>query len=201
MHKGNIMKFTEGAFRNWGYALAEREFGQRVYTWEQWERTKAAKGEDAANAEQKAALAHGPRADQGRHRRHHAAAGAHAPGRVRRHRHAQPERRLPRRTRSPRRSAASASPRAATSTTSPGTPCSRPRTAPRPSTRTSTRVNPGSVILSGEMMLRYMGWNEAADLVLPRHGRRDRRADRDVRLRAPDARRHRGEVQRVRRMP
>ncbi|HMK74366.1 MAG TPA: NADP-dependent isocitrate dehydrogenase, partial [Myxococcaceae bacterium] len=56
VHKGNIMKFTEGAFRNWGYALAEREFADRVYTWEQWERTKAQKGEEAANAEQKAAL-------------------------------------------------------------------------------------------------------------------------------------------------
>ena len=59
VHKGNIMKFTEGAFRNWGYALAEREFGPRVYTWEQWERTKASKGEEAANAEQKAELAKG----------------------------------------------------------------------------------------------------------------------------------------------
>lgn len=59
VHKGNIMKFTEGAFRNWGYALAEREFGDRVYTWERWERTKAAKGEAAANAEQKAELAAG----------------------------------------------------------------------------------------------------------------------------------------------
>jgi isocitrate dehydrogenase len=59
VHKGNIMKFTEGAFRNWGYALAEREFGGKVYTWEQWERTRASKGEDAANAEQKAALAAG----------------------------------------------------------------------------------------------------------------------------------------------
>ncbi len=59
VHKGNIMKFTEGAFRNWGYALAEREFGEQVYTWEQWEKTKAAKGEDAANAEQKDALAAG----------------------------------------------------------------------------------------------------------------------------------------------
>jgi isocitrate dehydrogenase len=58
-HKGNIMKFTEGAFRAWGYALAEREFGGKVYTWEQWERTKAAQGEAAANAEQKAALAAG----------------------------------------------------------------------------------------------------------------------------------------------
>ena len=37
VHKGNIMKFTEGAFRNWGYELAEREFGSHVYTWEQWE--------------------------------------------------------------------------------------------------------------------------------------------------------------------
>ena len=59
VHKGNIMKFTEGAFRNWGYALAEREFGGQVYTWQQWERTKADKGEAAAAAEQKAALAAG----------------------------------------------------------------------------------------------------------------------------------------------
>jgi isocitrate dehydrogenase len=55
VHKGNIMKFTEGAFRNWAYALAEKEFGSHVYTWEQWERTKAAKGEKAANEEQDAA--------------------------------------------------------------------------------------------------------------------------------------------------
>jgi isocitrate dehydrogenase len=51
VHKGNIQKFTEGAFRNWGYQLAEREFGGATYTWEQWERTKAASGEKAANAE------------------------------------------------------------------------------------------------------------------------------------------------------
>ena len=55
VHKGNIMKFTEGAFRNWGYELAEREFADSVYTWEQWERTRVAKGEGPANAEQKAA--------------------------------------------------------------------------------------------------------------------------------------------------
>lgn len=55
VHKGNIMKFTEGAFRNWGYALAEKEFGAHVYTWEQWEKTKAAQNEEAANAEQSAA--------------------------------------------------------------------------------------------------------------------------------------------------
>jgi len=59
VHKGNIMKYTEGAFRNWGYALATREFGDQTYTWDQWEATKAAQGEPAANAEQKAALAAG----------------------------------------------------------------------------------------------------------------------------------------------
>jgi len=59
VHKGNIQKFTEGAFRNWGYQLAEREFGGATYTWEQWERTKAAKGEKDANAEMDAARASG----------------------------------------------------------------------------------------------------------------------------------------------
>jgi isocitrate dehydrogenase len=56
VHKGNIMKFTEGAFRDWGYAAAERIFGDKVYTWAQYERTKKASGEQAANDEQKAAL-------------------------------------------------------------------------------------------------------------------------------------------------
>ncbi len=59
VHKGNIMKYTEGAFRNWGYALAQREFGQQTYTWAEWNRTKEARGEAAANAEQAAALAQG----------------------------------------------------------------------------------------------------------------------------------------------
>ena len=55
VHKGNIQKFTEGAFRNWGYQLAEREFAAPTYTWEQWERTRASKGEKDANAEMDAA--------------------------------------------------------------------------------------------------------------------------------------------------
>ncbi len=59
VHKGNIMKFTEGAFMKWGYEVAEKEFGDKVYTWQQWEKTKAAKGEDAANAEQKEQLKNG----------------------------------------------------------------------------------------------------------------------------------------------
>ena len=56
VHKGNIMKFTEGAFRNWGYELAERDFADQTYTWGQWEKTAAAKGGAAANDEQAAAL-------------------------------------------------------------------------------------------------------------------------------------------------
>ena len=59
VHKGNILKYTEGSFRSWAYALAERDFGERVYTWTQWERSKAARGEAAANAEQAAALQSG----------------------------------------------------------------------------------------------------------------------------------------------
>jgi isocitrate dehydrogenase len=138
VHKGNIMKFTEGAFRNWGYALAEREFANDVYTWEQWERTKADKGEKVANAEQDAAKKAGKviikdaiaditlqqvltRPDE-----FDVIATMNLNGDY-----------LP--TRSRHRSAASASLRAATSTTSRVTPCSRRRTAPRRNTPTSTR--------------------------------------------------------------
>ena len=49
VHKGNIMKYTEGAFRNWSYQLAEREFPDHVFTWDQWERLKSTQGEKAAN--------------------------------------------------------------------------------------------------------------------------------------------------------
>lgn len=59
VHKGNIMKFTEGAFKNWGYELAEREFGDKTFTWAQYDRIKEEQGADAANAAQKAAEAAG----------------------------------------------------------------------------------------------------------------------------------------------
>jgi len=59
VHKGNIMKYTEGAFRSWAYELAEREFADRTYTWSQWERTVADQGQEAANNEQEAAMAEG----------------------------------------------------------------------------------------------------------------------------------------------
>lgn len=48
VHKGNIMKFTEGAFKNWGYELAEREFGNQVFTWKQFEALSKEKGKDTA---------------------------------------------------------------------------------------------------------------------------------------------------------
>ncbi|MBA3648884.1 MAG: NADP-dependent isocitrate dehydrogenase [Chitinophagales bacterium] len=59
VHKGNIMKFTEGAFRDWGYQLAMEKYPDQTYTWMQWERTKKLQDEGSANAEQKAALASG----------------------------------------------------------------------------------------------------------------------------------------------
>lgn len=55
VHKGNIMKFTEGAFKNWGYELAEREFKNQVYTWNQWESTKKERGEAVANEDMRIA--------------------------------------------------------------------------------------------------------------------------------------------------
>ncbi|MCZ8513418.1 NADP-dependent isocitrate dehydrogenase [Paenibacillus filicis] len=59
VHKGNIMKFTEGAFKNWGYELAEQEFGDKTFTWAQYDKIKEEQGTDAANAAQKAAEAEG----------------------------------------------------------------------------------------------------------------------------------------------
>lgn len=55
VHKGNIMKFTEGAFKNWGYEVAEREYGDRVFTWAQYDRIKAEQGLEAANQAQQQA--------------------------------------------------------------------------------------------------------------------------------------------------
>lgn len=59
VHKGNIMKFTEGAFKNWGYELAGREFPNNVYTWNQWEQTKKERGEAVANEEMRIAAVGG----------------------------------------------------------------------------------------------------------------------------------------------
>ncbi|MGE7841510.1 NADP-dependent isocitrate dehydrogenase [Lysinibacillus sp. NPDC093712] len=59
VHKGNIMKFTEGGFKKWGYELAETEFADQTFTWNQYDAIKADQGEEAANKAQAEALASG----------------------------------------------------------------------------------------------------------------------------------------------
>ena len=59
VHKGNIMKFTEGAFKNWGYEVAENEFGNHVFTWEQYDRIKEKEGEKVADEAQQQAETEG----------------------------------------------------------------------------------------------------------------------------------------------
>ena len=139
VHKGNIMKFTEGAFRDWGYEVAKASSGDRS-------RSTADRG---AGRVARAGAGSSSRT----HRRHHVPAGADAARRVRRDRDAEPERRLPVRRAARRRSAASASRRAATYGVR-ASRSSRPPTARRRSTPARTSINPGSVILSGVMMLR-----------------------------------------------
>jgi isocitrate dehydrogenase len=165
VHKGNIMKYTEGGFRAWGYALAEREFADRTYTWEQWGRTKDASGEAAANAEQKQALAAGKllvkdaiaditlqqvltRPDEfdviatlnlnGDYLSDALAAQVGGIGIA------------------PGGNVNYLTGHAVFEATH--------GTAPKYANL--DKVNPGSVVLSGEMMLRYMGWTEAADLII-----------------------------------
>ena len=165
VHKGNIMKYTEGAFRNWGYELAESEFGDKVYTWAQWGRTVEEKGEEAANEEQAAALRSGKllikdviadivfqqtitRAQEfdvlatmnlnGDYLSDALAAQVGGIGIA------------------PGGNINYVTGHAIFEATH--------GTAPKYADKDV--VNPGSVILSGEMMFRYMGWNEAADLII-----------------------------------
>src|SRR3984957_8219274 len=165
VHKGNIQKFTEGAFRNWGYQLAEREFGAQCYTWEQWERTKSAKGEKEANAEMEGAKRAGrvivkdaiaditlqqvlTRPDEfdiiatlnlnGDYLSDALAAQVGGIGIA-------PGGNINYLT---------------------GHAVFEATHGTAPKYANLDKVNPGSVILSGEMMLRYMGWLEAADLVV-----------------------------------
>ena len=165
VHKGNIQKYTEGSFRNWSYALAEREFAAETYTWEQWERTKAAKGEKAANAEQDAAKQAGrviikdaiadialqqvlTRADEfdviattnlnGDYLSDALAAQVGGIG---------------------------IAPGANINYVT-GHAVFEATHGTAPKYANLDKVNPGSVILSGEMMLRYMGWVEAADAII-----------------------------------
>jgi len=165
VHKGNIMKFTEGAFRNWGYALATREFPNETYTWDQWEATRQAKGDDAANTEQEEALSAGrilikdaiadialqqllTRPDEfdviatlnlnGDYISDAAAAQVGGIGIA-------PGGNINYET---------------------GHAVFEATHGTAPKYANLDKVNPSSVILSGEMMFRYMGWPEAADLII-----------------------------------
>jgi len=165
VHKGNIQKYTEGAFRAWGYQLAEREFGDRVYTWEQWERTKSAKGEKEANSEMDAAKKAGrvivkdaiadialqqvlTRSDEfdviatlnlnGDYLSDALAAQVGGIGIA-------PGGNINYLT---------------------GHAVFEATHGTAPKYANLDKVNPGSVLLSGEMMFRYMGWTEAADAII-----------------------------------
>jgi isocitrate dehydrogenase len=165
VHKGNIMKYTEGSFRNWGYEVAEGEFGDKVYTWSQWGRTRKAAGEAAANAEQEAAVKAGKLivkdviADivfqQTITRAHEFdilatmnlngdylsdALAAQVGG-------------------------IGIAPGGNINYTN-GHAIFEATHGTAPKYADKDMVNPGSVILSGEMMFRYMGWPEAADKII-----------------------------------
>jgi isocitrate dehydrogenase len=165
VHKGNIMKFTEGAFRNWGYEVAEREFADRVYTWAQWERTVADEGEDAANAEQETALKSGKLLIKDviadivfqqtitRAREFDVLATMNLNGDY-----------LSDALAAQVGGIGIAPGGNINYTTGHAVFEATHGTAPKYADKDV--VNPGSVILSGEMMLRYMGWGEAADMVI-----------------------------------
>jgi isocitrate dehydrogenase len=165
VHKGNIMKFTEGAFRDWGYALADSEYAEQTYSWSRWERTLAEKGEDAANAEQEAALAAGkilikdaiaditlqqvltrPNefdviATMNLNGDYLSDALAAQVGGI------------------------GIAPGANINYLT-GHAIFEATHGTAPKYADQDKVNPGSLILSGEMMLRYMGWTEAADKII-----------------------------------
>jgi isocitrate dehydrogenase len=165
VHKGNIMKFTEGAFRKWGYELAEREFGDQVYTWSQWDRTKEAKGEQAANDEQKAALDTGKLLIKDviadivfqqtitRAREFDVLATMNLNGDYLSDALAAQV------------GGIGIAPGGNINYTS-GAAVFEATHGTAPKYADKDVVNPGSVILSGEMMFRYMSWNEAADLII-----------------------------------
>jgi isocitrate dehydrogenase len=165
VHKGNIMKFTEGAFMRWGYALAQREFGEQVYTWDQWEKTKASKGEQAANAEQSTAL------EKGRVLIKDAIADITLQQVLTRAKEFDVIATL--NLNGDYLSDALAA-QVGGIGIAPGGNINyvtghavfEATHGTAPKYADLDKVNPGSVVLSGEMMLRHLGWKEAADLVI-----------------------------------
>jgi len=170
VHKGNIMKFTEGAFMKWGFELAEKEFGDQTYGWggsghSQWEKTRDEKGVEAANAEYDEAMKAGKiiikdtiaditlqqvltRAKEfsviatmnlnGDYLSDALAAQVGGIGIA-------PGGNINYDT---------------------GHAIFEATHGTAPKYADQDKVNPGSVILSGELMFRHLGWNEAADLII-----------------------------------
>jgi isocitrate dehydrogenase len=165
VHKGNIMKYTEGAFRDWAYAAAERIFGNKVYTWARWERTRKEQGEPIANEEQRAAVKNGALLVKD----------------------AIADITLQQVLTRPEDFDVIATPNLNGDYLSDalaaqvggigiapggninyvtGHAIFEATHGTAPKYANQDKVNPGSVVLSGEMMLRYLGWGEAADLVI-----------------------------------
>ena len=165
VHKGNIMKFTEGGFKDWGYKIAEENFSDSVFTWKQYDDIKEAEGIDEANRRQDEAEKMGKiiikdviadaflqqiltRPDEydviatmnlnGDYISDALAAQVGGIGIA-------PGANINYQT---------------------GKAIFEATHGTAPKYAGQDKVNPSSVILSGEMMLRYMGWNEAADLIL-----------------------------------
>jgi len=165
VHKGNIMKYTEGAFRNWGYDLAESEFGEQVYTQRQWELTRAEKGEAAANAERQAALEDGciPVKDIIADAMFEAAITRPAEFDVLATTNLNGDYLSD--ALAAQVGGIGIAPGANINYES-GVAVFEATHGTAPTIAGQDKANPCSLILSGEMLLRYLGWGEAADLVL-----------------------------------
>jgi isocitrate dehydrogenase len=165
VHKGNIMKFTEGKFKDWGYELAEREYGDKVWTWAQYDRLVAEEGAEVANKAQKEAL------DKGALLIKDAIADAFLQQILTR-----PANYSVIATLNLNGDYISDALAAqvggigiapgANINYSTGRAIFEATHGTAPKYTGMDKVNPSSIILSGEMMLRYMGWNEAAKLVV-----------------------------------
>jgi len=165
VHKGNIMKFTEGKFKEWGYELAEREYGNKVWTWAQYDRIAAKSGKAKANKMQEKALAKGAVLIKD------VIADAFLQQIILR-----PSEYSVIATLNLNGDYVSDALAAqvggigiapgANINYNTGVAIFEATHGTAPKYTGLDKVNPSSVILSGEMMFRYLGWNEAADLIV-----------------------------------
>ena len=165
VHKGNIMKFTEGSFKEWGYEIAEKKFKDKVFTWKHYDEIAITKGKDYANQMQNEAIANGKIiikdviadaflqqiltrpteydiiATMNLNGDYISDALAAQVGGI------------------------GISPGANINFIT-GKALFEATHGTAPKYANLDKVNPSSVILSGEMMFRYLGWTEAADLII-----------------------------------